>query len=295
MSKWTGLSLIFILGCSAGTVKDEGRSQAVEPQQVSVESEAKNTEKDSRSDVEGAPKPEQEKTTSTLVEPAPAQPTTIRGRVTLTSTPPTMPSLRQRMADCCPGCSAVHEGQPEPKLERVVAGSNGELANAIVYVSAGIEEKFSIPREAAKMSLKGCMYAPHVLAVRVGQVIEVKNEDDSLHNVHTTPPKKNAETNHAILGGGPALNLRLRAPEFVPVRCDVHPWMTAWIGAFNHPYFSVTTTDGTFEFSEKLAPGKYVVSVWHEAYGETSQEMEISGGTRELEFVYEGEPQQPTK
>ena len=75
----------------------------------------------------------------------------------------------------------------------------------------------------------------------------------------------------------------------VPFKCDVHKWMNSYAGVVDHPYFAVTSTDGSFSLPN-LPPGDYVVEAWHERFG--TQEMSVTVGesaTAEANFSFTAE------
>ncbi len=129
-----------------------------------------------------------------------------------------------------------------------------------------------------------CRFAPHVVAVQVGQPLDVKNSDQTIHNVHMVTEKN------------PPVNIGMQRPEtrrfsmteaeIFPVKCDVHPWMKAYIAVFNHPCFAVSAADGTFEI-KKAPAGKSILSAWHEKFGEIEQEIVVPvDGTVTVELTY---------
>src|SRR5688500_1634253 len=143
-----------------------------------------------------------------------------------------------------PQCAALHK---EPVLdETVVADKDGNLANVIVYLKGA---KGPAPKDPVVLDQKGCQYVPHVLTITVGQQLNAANSDAFLHNVHPLP-EVNKQVNMAQPGKTPEEGQKVmgrKAAEFVKVKCDVHPWMCAWVGVFDHPYHSVTGDDGAFE------------------------------------------------
>lgn len=169
----------------------------------------------------------------------------------------------------------------------VVVGEDGGLANVLVYVSDGLGNwSFPVPEEPAVLDQQGCLYHPHVLAVRAGQTVVFRNDDDTLHNINVQPAD-----NPAFNTGQPVAGMTIEKvfenPEIgIPARCDVHPWMSAYIHVLAHPYFAVTGTDGAFDLGQ-LPPGEYVVSVWHETLGTQTQTVTVNPGeTAELSISF---------
>lgn len=161
-------------------------------------------------------------------------------------------------------CAAIHKHAPLLKEDYIV--TDGKLANVVVYVSKSNDaysfDNFSLPP--ARINQVGCQYVPHVLALMTDQRLEVESSDPFSHNIHIKP-QYGAETNFSQ--GTPGIaptKPKYDTPELgISVRCDVHTWMLAWICVFQHPFYAITKTDGTFEF--KVPPGKYEISVWHES------------------------------
>jgi len=146
-----------------------------------------------------------------------------------------------------PACAAEH---PQPVHNQdVVAGQDGTLENVIVFVSQGAEEHaYDLPQNPAVIEQKGCMYEPHVLAMRAGQTLRVVNADKTTHNIH--------------------------------------PWMHSYIAVFKHPFFAVTGKDGGFEL-KNLPPGEYTIEAWHEKLGTMTQHVKIAQGeSKQVDFTF---------
>jgi plastocyanin len=193
----------------------------------------------------------------------------ISGRVTFAGSPPALPPLRM---DSDPNC--VQQGSAAPD-ESVVVGANGALENVFVYVKDGLGTlRFPVPGSAVVLDQKGCRYVPHVLGAQVGQTVEILNSDPTLHNIHAVP-MSNREFNTGQPIPGMKHTHRFTAREvMVPFKCDVHPWMRAYIGVLDHPFFAVTSADGSFEL-KGLPPGTYTVEAWHETLGTQTQMVTI--------------------
>jgi hypothetical protein len=130
----------------------------------------------------------------------------------------------------------------------------------------------------------GCRFEPHVLGVQVNQPINIYNNDPVLHNVHATADE-NKEFNFSQPGLGQFDTKRFSKKEvMVHIGCDIHPWMGAWVGVLDHPYFSVTSETGSYGIVN-VPPGRVRVTVWHERYASVDQEVEVpSGGDAKLDF-----------
>jgi plastocyanin len=161
------------------------------------------------------------------------------------------------------------------KDEEVVVGTGGTLKNVIVRITKGVTGRYDPPPTPAVVDQSACMYRPRVQGIQLGQPLQIKNSDQTLHNVHTY---KGASTlfNQAEVPGLPAIAKTFKdaTGEILKFKCDVHPWMTGYVGVMGHPFFAVTGDDGGFEIP-KVPPGKYTLEAWHERYGTKSTEITV--------------------
>ncbi|KAF0246747.1 MAG: hypothetical protein FD180_418 [Planctomycetota bacterium] len=205
----------------------------------------------------------------------------ISGAVKFEGTPPTE---RVNSAEADAYCHGKH---PDGiKSESSVIGAGGELANVFVWIKKGITGKFPLPSEPVTLRQTGCRYEPHVLGLRNGQELLIRNEDETMHNVHSLP-KANEEFNFAQTKKGDEAKKKLSAQEvMVKFKCDAHGWMSAWVGVVNHPYFAVTGADGKFEL-KNVPPGEYEVEAWHEKFGKQQQALKVeTKGDAKLSFTF---------
>ena len=182
-------------------------------------------------------------------------------------------------------CGKLHS-KPITTRHYVVGQDNG-LANVFVYVKAGAQ-KAAPAGEAPLLDQVNCVYEPYVLGVVAGQKFKVKNSDALLHNVHPTPKVPgNKEVNFAQPVKGQVNDVSFDKPEvMVRVKCDVHPWMFAYIGVQDHPYFAVTDKDGNFSI-KNLPPGKYTIEAYHLKAGALTQDIEVKEDKKDLNFELE--------
>ena len=185
-----------------------------------------------------------------------------------------------------PVCARQH---PSPILaQEVMIDGKGDLQNVIVFVSEGLGERaFDPPSQAAVVEQKGCLYEPHVMALRSNQPLEVVNDDATSHNIHPTPAN-NREWNKAEPPGSKLEEAFAREEIAIPVKCNVHPWMKGYIAVFKHPFFAVTGKDGSFDLAN-LPPGTYTIKAWHEKLGTATQTVTVGASeAKEISFVFKG-------
>ena len=130
------------------------------------------------------------------------------------------------------------------------------------------------------------MYKPRVIGARVGQVLRVKNDDNLLHNVHSSSAKRNS-FNFGQPQAGISSDFKLADEEMLRIGCDVHRWMTAWVGVVSHPYFAVSEgKNGTFTIANVPA-GHRTITAWHESFGALTKAVDVKDGqTVTVDFVY---------
>jgi plastocyanin len=207
----------------------------------------------------------------------------ITGTVTFTGKAPTLKPLSM---DADPVCAKKHSA-PVP-AEMLVLGPANSMANIMVWVSKGLPagKTWPAPTTPVVLDQKGCMYVPHVMGIMVGQPYKILNSDGVLHNIHTLP-----KVNPAFNKGMPATlketSTTFQKPEAVfHVKCDVHPWMSAYVAVFTHPFFSVTGKDGKFTISG-LDPGTYEITAWHERLGTQTASVTVAAtGAKTQDFKF---------
>jgi plastocyanin len=207
----------------------------------------------------------------------------VSGTVTFEGT---APALKPLAMDADPACAKKHSA-PVPS-EMLVLGSSNTMGNVMVYVSKGVPADKTWPAPATPVVLDqdGCQYKPHVQGIMVGQAYRILNSDGILHNVHALP-KVNPTFNQPMPPTMKEKTVTFTKPEPIfQIKCDVHPWMTAYIGVFTHPFFSATGTDGKFTISG-LDPGTYEITAWHERLGTQTASVTVSGSdTKTQDFKF---------
>ena len=176
------------------------------------------------------------------------------------------PALKPLAMDADPVCAKKHP-TPAPN-EMLVLGSGNTMANILVYVSKGVPagKTYPAPKTPVVVDQNGCQYKPHVMGIMIGQPYRILNSDGILHNIHSLP-KVNTAFNKPMAATMKETTTTFEKPEPIfQIKCDVHPWMLAYIGVFSHPFYAVTGTDGKFTISG-LEPGTYEITAWHERLG----------------------------
>jgi plastocyanin len=154
------------------------------------------------------------------------------------------------------------QANPNGAERRQIDGKNGGLANVIVAIKTKVPGTFPTNTTPVLLDQQGCMYTPAVIGIMVGQPLKMRNSDETLHNIHPRPVI-NAGFNVGQPRKGMETEKKFDKPEtFFPVSCDVHPWMRSYIAVFDHPFFTVTREDGTFEIPN-VPPGEYEVEAQH--------------------------------
>ena len=209
---------------------------------------------------------------------------TVTGKVTYTGTP-SKPKVLDLSKE--PACVKIYSNGLTS--ETVITGPGNTLQNVVVYVSAGPAENSAPPVVPASYDQQGCHYTTHVLPVRVGQEIKISNSDPFSHNIHPLT-KNNREWNKMQLPGTPPFVYSFENEEFIPVKCNLHPWMQGYFVVLKTSHFAVTGQDGRFSLPE-LPPGNYTITAWHETYGTQRQEITVAGsGFYAINFVFEAKP-----
>jgi hypothetical protein len=181
---------------------------------------------------------------------------TISGRVRLVGTPPPEKPLPLDAM-----CGKLHNPAQPPTTRFYVVSPQGGLADVLVYITEVFQNgSFEIATNTPVIDQVGCQFTPHVLSVQVGQPMIVRNSDPLLHNNHFTPTVQgNPEINKAQMPRGADQIYTWSQPEiFLRLKCDVHPWMFAYLGVVEHPFHAVTDTNGVFQFAAP-PPGRYVL------------------------------------
>jgi hypothetical protein len=183
-----------------------------------------------------------------------------------------------------PYCMTVHKTD-KLTSEEVVVNPNGTLKDVFVYVTDA-PGTYKAPSTPVVLDQVGCHYTPHAVALMAGQPLMIRNSDATLHNIHPLP-KVNTPFNLGMPTKGMTQTKILAKPEApFHVKCDVHRWMSGYIGVFSHPFFGVSNDSGVVEI-DNLPAGTYTVESWQEKYGPKQQKVTVGANDKkEIVFTY---------
>lgn len=188
-----------------------------------------------------------------------------------------------------PDCVKVHTGE-DGKVkpvgsEDLIVSASKKIKNVFVYLKE-VPGTFEPAAAPAVLSQEGCVFSPHVQGVVVGGNLEIRNLDPTLHNVHAFA-EKNPAFNMGQPKGAGAVVKTFRKPEMgLTIKCDVHPWMKAYVHVLSHPFFATTDPEGAFSI-KGLPPGKYTLVAWHEVLGQQEKSITVSdAGAQQVDFSF---------
>ena len=220
---------------------------------------------------------------ATNVAADPVRNGTVTGKIVVDGTVPPAGIIR---LDGDPKCESLAAGEPR-HTEYVVMGDGNTLQNVFVYVKDGLPGRlYPVPSEPVVLDQQKCRYVPRVLGIQVGQQLTIRNSDPLLHNV-----RAEGAINEPFDVGTPVQGMEVKRTfvtreVMVPVKCNVHAWMNAYIGVLEHPFFAVSDNDGRFALP-KLPPGTYTIEIWHERFGTQTQQVTVTANeTKDLTFTY---------
>src|SRR5579859_8234903 len=190
----------------------------------------------------------------------------ISGVVSFKGAPPKLKPLDMTQDPACP---------PSPQPADAVVINGGKLANVFVYVKEGLPQgAFAVPGEPVALDQKDCRYIPHIMGIMAAQPLKIMNSDKADHNIHDMP-HNNPEFNESQPSSNKPVVKNFANPEMmIPVQCNQHPWMRAYINVMSHPYFAVSAPDGSFSI-KNLPPGEYTLAALHEKFGEQTMKVKV--------------------
>lgn len=210
---------------------------------------------------------------------------TISGRAIFPGEPP-KPVVIQMQADDY--CKAAHGGTVTS--QDVLRNGDGTLRNVFVYVKQGLAGPYTPPPTPAVIDQDACLYRPRVLGVQVGQPLLIHNSDDTLHNIHALCEVNEPFNIGQAVRGMESKKVFTQPEVMVHFKCDVHIWMSGYIGVIAHPFYAVTGDGGTFTLS-KLPPGDYIIEAWHEKFGRRQQSVSLGRDeAKTIDFTFANVP-----
>ena len=216
----------------------------------------------------------------------------VTGAITFKGTPPAETDLAPFIS-ANPDCAAMYQDKKMPTTQFYVVGAGGELADVVVSLKDADGKDITGKSTGASaapavLDQKGCIYEPQIVAIQTGQKLLVKNSDMCVHNVDFTPTVSgNSPHNDVQMAGAADLPYTYANPEmFIMFKCDVHPWMRAWVSVFDSPYFAVSGKDGKFTI-KNVPPGKYTVVANHRKAGVQTQVIEVGSQGASANFTFE--------
>jgi plastocyanin len=205
----------------------------------------------------------------------------VMGRVSFNGDPP-----KRREINFGPEKKCHDHHTTPPTDDSVVVSADRSVQWVLVRIVGKVPGNFPTPEKPAVLDQKGCIFTPHILAVQVGQEIDIKNSDEVLHNVRCEATV-NPPFNRNLPKVGDVMKVKFDVPEVgLKIKCDVHFWMGAYIHVMPHPFFALTGENGRFVI-EKLPPGTYKLEAWHEKFGKQTKDITVKDGevfTADFEF-----------
>ncbi|MGO8720681.1 MAG: carboxypeptidase regulatory-like domain-containing protein [Acidobacteriaceae bacterium] len=217
-------------------------------------------------------------------EIAPATAGTVAGTIHFSGQAPT-PIVIDMAQD--PACS---QATKTPNTTEQYVVHDGKLANVFVYVKDGLGKRIYMPlKTPVVLDQRGCRYIPHVIGAMVGQPVEFRNSDRTMHNIHIVPPGDEDSAGFDISQppmAGTEQHIFRTAGLMIPIRCNNHPWMEALLNVVGNPFFAVSDAEGKFEI-HGLPPGTYTLVAVQEKLGTETQPITVqSHKTSTADFTF---------
>jgi plastocyanin len=184
----------------------------------------------------------------------------------------------------------VFEAAAEMEAHTIIADRpSGGLKNAAVWLEGDFPRRPVGELAAASLDQRRWTFVPHVLAVRAGQTVELRNSDVANHNVHSWSPGEEFNVTTPMRGALPHCFRRATGDRPVLLGCDIHHWMRAWVYAFDHDGFAVSEETGHFRI-DGVPPGRWRLRA-HHADGGLSGTLDVEvppGSGVEIEIEVRG-------
>ena len=158
---------------------------------------------------------------------------------------------------------------------------SGVAGQSVVYVDTISGKTFPAPTQHPVVDQRGLVFQPHVTAVQVGTTVDFLNSDSVAHNVFWTSIGGNKKLSHNLgtWPKGEKKSFKFDSPGAVPILCNVHPEMSAYLVVAPTPYFAVSDQTGTYKI-ENVPDGSYTVTAWHEGTKNQSKPVSVSGDAK---------------
>jgi len=158
---------------------------------------------------------------------------------------------------------------------------SGVAGQSVVYVDTISGKTFPAPTQHPVIDQKGLVFQPHITAVQVGTTVDFLNSDSVAHNVFWTSIGGNKKLNHNLgtWPKGERKSFKFDTPGAVPVLCNVHPEMSAYLLVVPTPYFAVSDQTGNYKI-ENVPDGSYTVVAWHDGAKNQSKPVAVTGDAK---------------
>ena len=205
---------------------------------------------------------------------------TIRGAVKVEGALPKLPALQiTKYKEIC----------KDVPNETLSVGPGRGVRYAVVTLE-GVTRGKAVEKETVhELDNIRCRFAPRVLAASVGQFVLFKNSDPILHTAHALFANNQPQFNVGLYPGRTSRK-PLVAAGLVKIRCEVHPWMAAYIVVTDHPYHAISDIYGEYELTD-IPAGVYQLKVWHESLGTQEKRVEVkAAATQQVDFTFTASP-----
>lgn len=210
-----------------------------------------------------------------MIFPGTAFSVTISGSATFLGDKPPVKEIKMFGDATCMEGNSSGSGHKAPLEESLLVNGNREIQNVFVYLKK-VDGEFPTPEQEVVLDQAGCAFKPHMVAIMTGQKLKIMNSDPTMHNVHSFS-KVNRSFNRGQPSNAAPMESVMKKPEIgIKIKCDVHPWMSAYVHVLDHPFFSITNAKGEFKI-ENVPPGEYTLVAWHEKLGTLEGDISPDG------------------
>lgn len=174
-----------------------------------------------------------------------------------------------------------------PSYETLLINPNRTIKNTLVAIRGKVPGNYSAPDKPVVVDQVGCIFTPHVVAILAGQEIEFRNSDPVSHNIRFVATRNAAFNN--VFATKSSTKTKIESAEFgIPLKCDIHYWMSGYVHVLPHPFFAVTGDNGSFVISG-VPPGTYTLIAWHESLKPKTESVTVGADeVKEVDFTFAG-------